>query len=1191
MLDKTMGTPMPPTPTVRRRRLLAGLSLALAVFLGGCGGDRGGEPRTAAPVTGETPPPLRFVLAGTYDAAGGKAMHRFPGGAAAGDVDGDGDVDFGVAAGDAAVLYLNRGDGVFDGARIAAIGLSQQQSLAGPAFGDIDGDGDLDLFLGAADGAPVHLFENRLGEADARFVAKAATAFPALTAPDTPAATFYDYDGDGYLDLFLAHWGAERQAGEDTETVWRNRGDGTFRSAAQGTGVAAHVAPNGVDWSLLPAVADIDGDGDGDLLIAADFSESRILRNLGDGTFALVQADALFDFQAATSAVADYDNDGDIDWFAAGQRGRLLRNDGSGAFPDDDGSDLTVAQAQASCAADFDSDGWPDIVAVGDQGLNLFHNNAEGSLFEDRATEASVADAVGAGLVCFDADGDFDVDFVVVERTGAARVYRNESTGGQALVVRLDGADGNRFGVGARITVTTADGSQLRESGPNGDAHFGLGAATRAEIEVRWPDGEVTTRSGVAADQVATFSQPRERALRLSVVHGGGDGVYAVGEDIAIAAAPAEEGYHFSHWSSNRGGAFGDPHRAATTFRMPARPATLTAHYVPGVALTTPVSVARRWNEVLLQAIRNDFARPTVHARNLFHVSAAMYDVWTAYSTVSVPYLECAAPAAPVDMVDVRSAREEAMSVAAYRIIRHRFRRSPGSARIARDAFALMGALGYDIDAPATEAAELGSRIAECYLAFGLTDGANEAGDYGNVAYRPVNPGLEPSLPGNPTIIDLNRWQPLLLDEFIDQAGNPIATAPEFLSPEWGSVKPFALSSADATEYSRDGFAYIVYHDPGPPPTIDGDLSAIYQWAHALVAVWSAELSPDDGVTMDISPAGLGDVERYPTRFEDYPDFYASFAAHSGTGYAENPATGAPYEPQVVRRGDYTRVLAEFWADGPDSETPPGHWFVIANAVADHPLFRRRLNGAGDDVDPLEWDAKAYFALGGAMHDAAIAAWGAKGWYDYVRPISSLRAMADRGQSSDPLAASYHPQGLPLIDGFIALVDADDALAGADGEHVGKIRLRAWRGPDAVDDPATDAAGVGWILAENWWPYQRPTFVTPPFAGYVSGHSTYSRAAAEVLTRLTGDPFFPGGMSGFEVEANAFLVFEDGPSEDMTLQWATYRDAADQCSLSRIWGGIHPPVDDIPGRLIGIEVGRDAFALAEAHFAGAVPSP
>ena len=131
---------------------------------------------------------------------------------------------------------------------------------------------------------------------------------------------------------------------------------------------------------------------------------------------------------------------------------------------------------------------------------------------------------------------------------------------------------------------------------------------------------------------------------------------------------------------------------------------------------------------------------------------------------------------------------------------------------------------------------------------------------------------------------------------------------------------------------------------------------------------------------------------------------------------------------------------------------------------------------------------------------------------------------------------------------------------------------------------------MGWILAENWWPYQRPTFVTPPFAGYISGHSTFSRAAAEVMTLLTGDEYFPGGLGEFHAPKNEFLVFEEGPSVDVILQWATYQDASDQPSLSRIWGGIHPPVADIPGRLIGRRIGVDAFHLAEQYFAGAAAS-
>ena len=180
--------------------------------------------------------------------------------------------------------------------------------------------------------------------------------------------------------------------------------------------------------------------------------------------------------------------------------------------------------------------------------------------------------------------------------------------------------------------------------------------------------------------------------------------------------------------------------------------------------------------------------------------------------------------------------------------------------------------------------------------------------------------------------------------------------------------------------------------------------------------------------------------------------------------------------------------------------TPPGHWFTILNYVNDHPALVRRFRGHGPVLDDLEWDVKAYFALGGAVHDAAIAAWGVKGWYDYIRPISAIRGMAERGQSSDPELPRYAPDGIPLVEGYVELVREGDALAGERGEHVGKVKLYAWRGPGAIERPASDVAGVGWILAENWWPYQRPSFVTPPFAGYVSGHSTYSRAGAEVLT-------------------------------------------------------------------------------------------
>src|SRR5262245_37293728 len=403
---------------------------------------------------------------------------------------------------------------------------------------------------------------------------------------------------------------------------------------------------------------------------------------------------------------------------------------------------------------------------------------------------------------------------------------------------------------------------------------------------------------------------------------------------------------------------------------------------------TRTPSVARLWNEALLNSIRKDFARPTVHARNLFHVSAAMYDAWALYSDTASTYLAGKTvhgyTCAFTDVSrsgDLQLLREEAISYAAYRMIRHRFAASPGAAAMTEATDELMATLGFDPDVTSTSvadgtAAAVGNRIAECYIAYGLQDGSNEANGYANQHYQPVNPPIEPPKPGNPAIADLDRWQPIALVQYIDQAGNVINSQPPALTPEWGAVAPFSLTDADKTTYHRDDFDYIVYHDPGPPPHARDYYADIYKWAFALVAVWSGHLDQDDGVMIDISPASNGNVQELPATFDEYPGFYDLLnGGDGGQGYDVNPATGAPYEPQIVPRGDYTRVLAEFWADGPTSETPPGHWFTILNTIGEHELFARKIGGTGRELGPLEWDVKAYFALGGAMHDAAIAAW------------------------------------------------------------------------------------------------------------------------------------------------------------------------------------------------------------------------
>tara|TARA_B100000767_G_scaffold270813_1_gene295257 strand:- start:63 stop:2219 length:2157 start_codon:yes stop_codon:yes gene_type:complete len=611
-------------------------------------------------------------------------------------------------------------------------------------------------------------------------------------------------------------------------------------------------------------------------------------------------------------------------------------------------------------------------------------------------------------------------------------------------------------------------------------------------------------------------------------------------------------------------------------------------------------SIAREWNEQVLHAIRNDYARPTIHARNLFHTSIAIYDIWAVFNNKASTFLlgktvgnyRCNFDGFYIGQ-SIDEDQKTAMSYAVYRIMLHRFSNSPGIKEIYLSINNLMDELGYDknmqsVDYHSGNAAALGNYMANQIIAFGMQDGSNEENEYANLFYEPLNENLNTDYGGNPNLTEPNHWQALTIEEFIDQSGNYFpGGAPEFLSPEWGKVIPFSIKEEDLTIHNSTDYSFWVYHDPGSPSFIkEGDgINDPYKWGFALVSIWGSHLDPNDDVMIDVSPSSIGNISIFPETFDEYKDFYnLEDGGDPSFGWNVNPSTGLPYEEQLVPRGDYTRVLAEFWADGPDSETPPGHWFTILNYVSDHPNLIKKFKGEGEVLEDLEWDVKSYFILSGAMHDSAIAAWGIKGYYDYIRPMSSIRYMSDKGQSSDTTLLNYHPHGIPLVPGYIEIIAEGDPLEGEYLENIGKIKLFTWRGHDFIINADYDIAGVGWILAENWFPYQRPSFITPPFAGYVSGHSTFSRAAAEVLTLLTNDEYFPGGMGTFNVYKNDFLKFEVGPSVDFQLQWATYRDASDQTSLSRIWGGIHPPIDDIPGRIIGKKIGIDAFEFGENYF-------
>jgi len=583
----------------------------------------------------------------------------------------------------------------------------------------------------------------------------------------------------------------------------------------------------------------------------------------------------------------------------------------------------------------------------------------------------------------------------------------------------------------------------------------------------------------------------------------------------------------------------------------------------PPIADHPSWSVARRWNEALLDAIRRSLPNPPVHARNLFHLSVAMWDAWAAYDPSASGHVFTEKARAP----DVTVARNEAISYAAYRVLTSRFIKSVGADKSLTEFDDLMDALCLPLSITTSDGASpaaVGDRIARMLLARAQTDGSNEPDGYADPSYVPVNPPLVVGRPGI-TLVDPNRWQPLQIEHMISQNGVPVTNGvQQAVGPHWGHVRPFAIPAGGASGTPID---------PGPPPRLgDPTTDAAYRAQAIEVIRDSSLLDAESEVPIDVSPAARGGDP---------------LGSNDGHGHAMNPITGTPYAPEIVRQSDFYRAIAEFWADGPSSETPPGHWNVIANDVSDKLAPDLHIGRRGPAVDRLQWDVKLYLALNGAVHDAAVAAWGLKGHYDGIRPISMIRYMASLGQSSDPALPSYGAKGLPLVPGLIELITTDKTAVGgpmaALAGHAGEIAVRAWPGGPA--DPRTQNSPVKWILGTAWVPYQQATFVTPSFQGYISGHSTFSRAAAEVLAGITGSEYFPGGLGTWTVKKGSFK-FEAGPGADVDLRWATYYDASDQAGQSRLYGGIHIQADDFTGRIVGSTCGKDAWARAQRLYAG-----
>ena len=818
----------------------------------------------------------------------------------------------------------------------------------GASWGDYDNDGYPDLFL--TNQGPDQLWHNN---GDGTF--ENVTALAGVSGPDdrySSSALWWDYDNDGDLDLYVSSW-----EGGGNNGFYRNDGNTVFTDISEKTKLDN---VRGSTWTSIPF--DLNKDGLLDIYLVNDFQENQMYLNMSNDEFLNVTSH--YDMGDTGNGmgvdIGDYGNDGNFDVYLT-NISQLRENPfyiNNGNTYDNLGNELMVHDAKwgwASRFIDYDHDMDEDLYVVNQQFFesgslehNKFYEQVSGSFIE-RGRELGVDNITNSRTQeVFDYDGDGDLDILLGNWGERTFLYKNDIRNNKNwLQVRLQGTTSNRNAYGAVVRIKTPDGilQHRLNHGVNylsqsiKPIHFGLADNTIIEeLTIFWPTGRIEKVSNLNVNQVYVFVEGEQ------------------GE------APNET--------------YG----------------TIPDNVVIEKETVIDKSIARRWNELLLESIRRDFARPTVHARNLFHIAIAMYDVWAAFDKEAKPFFlgntvgNYTCNFSGIEIPDnIESARNEAISYASYRLLNHRFKKSPGAVVMlnAYNYFMTNG-LGYDPDFTSTDyssgsPAALGNYIAEQLIQFGLEDGSNEQNDYINKYYQPINDPLIVDSPGKPTLINPNNWQPLTLSTFIDQSGNEIpGSTPDFLSPEWGEVIPFALKKEQVSNHIREGKNYKIYNDPGEPVEIIREgasgLSDPYKWGFAMVSVWSSHLDPNDGVMIDISPGSIGNtkLEEFPKTFEEYQQYYNFYdGGDMGIGHDLNPVTGKSYEPQIVPRGDYARVLAEFWADGPDSETPPGHWFTILNYVSDHPLTEKKFSGKSQVLNDLEWDVKCYLSLAGAMHDCA----------------------------------------------------------------------------------------------------------------------------------------------------------------------------------------------------------------------------
>jgi hypothetical protein len=530
------------------------------------------------------------------------------------------------------------------------------------------------------------------------------------------------------------------------------------------------------------------------------------------------------------------------------------------------------------------------------------------------------------------------------------------------------------------------------------------------------------------------------------------------------------------------------------------------------------------WDDQLLDVIRAypKDTGPTITARAMGVLHTATYDAWAAYD----PKANVTRPDGPAQQdadLNTLPNKSEAISYAAYKVLNDLFPPSQfhciptncptdGTATYLTPDYLLRSqtynpanTTPADPTETATTPDKVGNLAAQAVLDYRrgklprdpnalnpYGDGSNQLGDDPNGTTGPAPvPYSDTTVPHYKSV---NTWKSFT------PYSDPL------LDDKW-HWQPLCVLTADGV--GADGVPKVPpIRDPSADECADGTLTTAshYTLQNPLTPQWG-KVTP-----FAVPPSQFQYMVQGPPKNAD------------GT-YSTTDITTALADTSNL--SDASKAKAEYWADGPRSEFPPGHMGVFAQFIC------RKF---GNNLDS---DTKMFFMLGNAMMDASIVAWWTKYKWDYVRPVTAIR------------------------------------------EYYKDQWINSWLGPKTN----ASTGNFGKVLGQNWMPYQALTVVTPPFPEYVSGHSTFSAAGASLLALANGGDTF-GGSITIKAGSSKIEPNQNIPAKDVQLSWPTFTDASNEAGMSRRYGGIHFVSADLHGRAIGRQVAQYVYSTAQNYING-----